>query len=463
MKNLILIAYVLFQMTPVNAGDSRISPDLSKGDHNYLKRIQSATFHGFDKLIDPVTGFPIDIVSIQSGEVTKDYGNIYRSKTSPTNIALGFLFLVAARDLNFYPQTECLKRVHLMMDTLLKLEVYQGFVFNWYTLSGRANEVPVVSLNRYVSSVDNGNLDASLMIADSAFNDPELSKKIESYLSKKNYMFFFNKNPYGQPLGLLNLGYDESKKAYSGSDYGILNVESRVTAFLAVLKDNVPDSAWKNQSRNVKSYKDLTGQEVRVVESWGGSLFETLFADEILGGDKLAPKAFRRNAINTIHIHKDMGRKLWASGIWGFSNGEVPKTGRYEMAGVPATGSSTQSCNFVTLYSAFLALRYDPRGVLENLLAIEKLNPKSFSLKFGFTDSIDPMTSQINDNVLGLDKGIEVVSIFNFLQSLNNKKMLSDYLWEYLGKKGWKMKGEHLIKEEENNSSFLNVSILSIK
>ena len=417
MKKLILV--FIFQIAFLSVSYSRMSPDLSKGDLNYLKGIQIATFQGFDKLIDPITGFPIDIVSIQSGDVTKDYRNIYRSKTSPTNIGLGFLFLVAARDLSFYPQDECLKQVHLMMDTLIKLEAYQGFVFNWYALSGKANEVPVVSLNRYVSSVDNGNLDAALMIADSAFNDPELSKKIESYLLKKNYSFFFNKNPYGQPLGLLNLGYDESKKTYSGSDYGILNVESRVTAFLAVLKDNVPDSAWKNQSRNVKSYKDLSGQEVKVVESWGGSLFETLFADEILGGDKLAPKAFGRNAINTIHIHKDTGKKMWTPGVWGFSNGEIPKTGRYEMAGVPAAGSSVQSCNFVTLYSAFLALRYDLQGVVSNLKAIEKLNPMSFSSKYGFTDSIDPKTSQINDNLLGLDKGIEVVSIFNFLQTLN--------------------------------------------
>ncbi len=252
---------------------------------------------------------------------------------------------------------------------------------------------------------------------------------------------------------MINVGYDEAQKIYQGADYSIFNTEARMTAFIAILKDQVPESVWKKQARLVRFYRTLENETIPVVAAWGGSLYETLFADEILGGYKIASNAFQKNAFQMIQIHQDKGKKLSKTGIWGFSNGEVPGENRYEMAGVSEIAYNRFRGEFITVYSSFLSLRYAPHAVIHNLKQMEILNPEVFSSNYGFTDSIDPKTSVINKNILSLDKGMEVLSIGNFMNSLEGKNEISDYFWKYAEKKGWE-KGRSLLKEEEKHPSF---------
>jgi len=83
-----------------------------------------------------------------------------------------------------------------MMETLEQLETHEGFLYNWYYLSGRGKKPPEVTLNRFVSSLDNGDLDICLMATAGAFQQTELSKRIERFLAKKDYHFFFNNWPF---------------------------------------------------------------------------------------------------------------------------------------------------------------------------------------------------------------------------------------------------------------------------
>ena len=427
---------------------------LSRDQFVYLKNIEATTFRGFKKLLDPATGLPVDIASIAQGDVTVHPENAYYSKTSPTNIGLGFIYLVLARDRGYLSEDEAYQSGLRMMDTLEKLETHEGFLFNWYHLSGEVGKVPGVTLDRFVSSLDNGDLDICLMAAAGAFPQTALSDRIDAFLKKNNYRFFFSKNPDHRDNGMISVGYDDSKKTYHSADYSIFNIEGRMTVLVAILKDDIPDSAWKKQGRLVRTYTTLQNETIPIVAAWGGSLYETLFADEILGGYKIAPKAFLQNAQNMIRIHQDKGKRVSKSGIWGFSNGEVPGQDRYEMTGVSEIAYNRFPGEFVTLYSSFLALRYSPEAVIENFKQIETLNPKAFNPQYGFTDSIDPKTGVINRQILSLDKGMELLSIGNFMNSLEGKKEIPDYLWDYAKDKGWEDKGKALLKGEENNPSF---------
>lgn len=431
---------------------------LSSDDLAYLKTLERATFSGFEKLFEKTSGLPIDIASVESGNVRHTINDHYRNKTSPTNVGLGFLYLILARDRGYMAQEEVYVRAIRMMDTLESLESYNGFLYNWYYLSGEKEVPPRVVLNRFVSSLDNGDLDICLMASAGAFPNMELASRIEKVLQKKDYHFFLDKNPYRPHSGMINAGYDEEKKTYAATDYSILNVEGRMTALVAILKDNVPDTVWKEQSRLVRSYKTTDGENILIVAPWGGSLYETLFADEIIGGSIIAPKAFGQNAVNMIKIHIDKGKIVSKSGIWGFSNGEVPGEDRYEMAGVQEIAYNQFPGRFVTPYSSFLALRYNPKAVVDNLKRMETLNPKSFNSNYGFTDSIDPITGTINSNILSLDKGMEVLAIGNFMNRLEGKMDITDYLWKYLKMKELDKKAESLIKAEENNQSFIAIS-----
>lgn len=440
-----------FQM-PVLAKDV-----LNQNELAYLKRTEKATFTGFGKFFDPVTALPVDIASVAGGDAVILPKDTNFSKTSPTNIGLGFLYLVLARDRGYLREKNAYTRALAMMETLEKLETHQGFLFNWYYISGR-NEIPKVTLNRFVSSLDNGDLDICLMAAAGAFPGTELSKRIEIFLTKKNYHFFFEKNPNRGGSGMINVGYDAAEKSYQGADYSIFNTEARMTAWVAVLKDNVPESVWKNQARLTRIYTTLDQEKIPVVAAWGGSLYETLFADEILGGHKIAPNAFEKNALHMVRIHQDKGKKISKSGIWGLSNGEVPGENRYEMTGVSEIAYNRFPGEFVTVYSSFLSLRHAPQAVIENLKQMEELNPGVFNLNYGFTDSIDPKTGVINKNILSLDKGMEVLAIGNFMNAMEGKKEISDYLWAYAKEKGRDKKMRALIQAEEKHPSFLLLS-----
>lgn len=420
----------------------------------FLKGIEAATFCGFKKLLDPATGLPVDIASIARGEVLILPENANFSKTSPTNIGLGFVYLILARDRGFLSREEASAAALRMMDTLEKLETHEGFLFNWYRLSGERGKVPAVTLDRFVSSLDNGDLDICLMAAAGAFPRTELSGRIDAFLKKKNYHFFFSKNPTRRDTGMINAGYDAAKRTYRGADYSIFNTEGRMTALVAILKDGIPDSVWQKQGRLVRRYTTLQNEIIPVVASWGGSLYETLFADEILGGDKIAPRAFLTNAQNMIRIHQDKGKRISGSGVWGFSNGEVPGEERYEMTGVSEIAYNRFPGEFVTPYSSFLALRYSPGAVIENFKQIEVLNPKAFSPQYGFTDSIDPKTGVIDQNILSLDKGMELLSIGNFMNGREGKKEIPDYFWDYAKNRGWEEKGKTLLRGEEAQPSF---------
>jgi len=427
---------------------------LSSSEMKYLERIEKATFRGFEKLFDPVTRFPVDIASVSSGNVIRQPQNESFSKTSPTNIGFGFLYTVHARDKGYLGAEEAYRRALQMMEVLEKLETHEGFLYNWYYLSGESGKIPQVSQNRFVSSLDNGDLDILLMVAAGAFSGTELSKRIDVYLQKKDYRFFYDKNPTGASSGMINVGFDQAQKRYHAADYSIFNIEGRMMVLFAILKDGLPDSVWTDMSRLVKTYTTREGEKVSVVAPWGGSLYETLFADEILGGFQIAPEAFRTNALHMIKIHRDYGKRVSKSGIWGFSNGEVPGENKYEMTGVPEIAYNRFPGEFVTLYSAFLSLRYAPDAVIENLKAIESLNPNAFSAEYGFTDSIDPKTGAINHNILSLDKGMELLSIANFMNNLEGKKEIPDYLWGYFKQKGWDEKANALLEAEENHPSF---------
>jgi cyclic beta-1,2-glucan synthetase len=79
--------------------------------------------------------------------------------TSPSNIGLLFTSTLAAYDLGYLDQLGLATRLSMTMDTLDQLERFRGHFLNWY------DTLTLQPLNpRYVSTVDSGNLAASLIV-----------------------------------------------------------------------------------------------------------------------------------------------------------------------------------------------------------------------------------------------------------------------------------------------------------
>src|SRR6185436_17475428 len=87
-------------------------------------------------------------------------------RTSPTNIGMALLSTLAAHDLGYLPTASLIRRLDLTLTTLEGLEHHEGHLLNWYDTATLAPLHP-----RYVSTVDSGNLAASLMALAQGLND----------------------------------------------------------------------------------------------------------------------------------------------------------------------------------------------------------------------------------------------------------------------------------------------------
>ncbi len=84
-------------------------------------------------------------------------------RTSPTNIGLYLLSVLAARDFGWLGITAVVDRLEETLGTMTKLERFRGHFFNWY---GTHDLHPLEP--KYISSVDSGNLAGHLIVIRSA-------------------------------------------------------------------------------------------------------------------------------------------------------------------------------------------------------------------------------------------------------------------------------------------------------
>lgn len=80
------------------------------------------------------------------------------SRTSPTNIGFGLASTYVAYEFGYLSTNELLNRLDKTISSMDKLERYHGHLFNWYNTQSGALLEP-----RYISTVDSGNLAATLL------------------------------------------------------------------------------------------------------------------------------------------------------------------------------------------------------------------------------------------------------------------------------------------------------------
>lgn len=73
-------------------------------------------------------------------------------RTSPTNIGLGLLAVCSAYDLGYISLDKCLDILEKTLQTVNKMQKWEGHLYNWYNTSNLEPLFP-----RYISTVDSGN------------------------------------------------------------------------------------------------------------------------------------------------------------------------------------------------------------------------------------------------------------------------------------------------------------------
>ncbi len=125
---------------------------LNQDQQTELRLIARRTWRFFERFISPQDHY------LPPDNFQEDPQPKIAHRTSPTNIGLALLSTISAYDFGWLGRTETIERLELSFDSIEKLELYRGHLYNWYDTQTLQPLEP-----RYVSTVDSGNLAGHLL------------------------------------------------------------------------------------------------------------------------------------------------------------------------------------------------------------------------------------------------------------------------------------------------------------
>jgi cyclic beta-1,2-glucan synthetase len=134
--------------------------ELTEQDRSFLRLTGRKTWRYFDDFVDPKSNWlPPDNYQAALGvEVAQ--------RTSPTNIGLWMVSALSACDFKYITPDDAIDRLEKTIETLERLEHYEGHLLNWYQTETLSPLYP-----KYVSTVDSGNFLACLWTLEQGVDD----------------------------------------------------------------------------------------------------------------------------------------------------------------------------------------------------------------------------------------------------------------------------------------------------
>lgn len=319
----------------------------------------------------------------------EDPDPVVAPRTSPTNIGLQMMSIVAARDLGFITIGSMIDRLERIFRSLERMRRYRGHFYNWYNLHDLHVMEPA-----YISTVDSGNfaghliavkqacLEAIREVSTDAASEERLqaiAERARAYALEMDFKFLFDER-----RKLFSIGYETAAGSFDNSYYDLLASEARLSSFMAIAKDDVPVDHWFRLGRSLTA-----AGGTRTLVSWSGSMFEYLMPMLVL-------RTFPSTLLN--QTHQGAVRRQIAYGVergvpWGISESaynvrDRAHTYQYRGFGVPDLGLKRGLSRDLVIapYATVLALMVEPHQAIRNLAVLEAegaLGP------YGFRDAID--------------------------------------------------------------------------
>ena len=140
-------------LPPLAAGHLSVAP----ADALALRLVARRTWRFFEKFVTAEDNM------LPPDNFQEDPEPVIAHRTSPTNLGLYLLSIIAARDFGWLGTLGALERLEGTFATMAKLERFRGHFYNWYDTSDLRALEP-----KYVSSVDSGNLAGHLLVLGNA-------------------------------------------------------------------------------------------------------------------------------------------------------------------------------------------------------------------------------------------------------------------------------------------------------
>lgn len=170
-------------------------------------------------------------------------------RTSPTNIGLYLVALIAAEKLRLLSIDQLCHRIEAAVESLEKMEKWHGHPYNWVDTRTLAPLPP-----RFISSVDSGNLAVCLLTAaqglrvllqDLPSRYQSLPQRLDDLAGQMDF-----RPLYDEEADLFRIGFlpDEPEKLHP--HYDLLASESRLLSFAAIAMGQIPGRHWYRLGRN---------------------------------------------------------------------------------------------------------------------------------------------------------------------------------------------------------------------
>jgi Putative glucoamylase len=294
---------------------------------------------------------------------------------------------------------------------------------------------------------------------------PALARRAGALYDAMDFGFY-----YRPDVNRVLFNYQPDDPSASPCCYDTVVSESRIIDYIGIARGQLPQKEyygrWRTfpdtcdwnwqETRPVGSWQTYFGVNVfegayryagmRLVPSWGGSMFEELMPALVVPEETIAPGSWGLNHPRAVRAQIHHGMVEAGYGVWGFSPSNTPEGG-YGAYGVDAVGMdpngnasnedhtlvdhgwddpacpraaqpdpppSTYTNGVVTPHAAFLALRYAPRAARADIRRLAREYPELYG-RWGFRDSVNVTTGRVSDSYLSLDQGMIMAALGNAL------------------------------------------------
>lgn len=374
---------------------------LNKNEKDYLLEIGKRTWKFFKENITEVTNYlPPDNYQDDRKELV-----VYR--TSPTNIGLGLLAVVSSYDLGFESLENTIDLLSKMLDTINKMQKWNGHLYNWYDIKTLEPLRP-----KYVSTVDSGNFIGYLYTL-KQFLEKYQEQYIKIVMEKENYeeknivesnnkislmidiINILIKNTdfsylYSQENRIFSIGFNVEEGSLTPSYYDLLASEARQASLIAIAKKDVSPKHWYSLSRTLTTLNRYKG-----LISWSGTMFEYLMPNVNI--PKYPGSIISESSEFAIMSQQEYARKLnipWGISEAAFNLKDLNNNYQYKAFGIPWLGLKRGLADemVVSSYGTILAINDYPLDTIDNLKKLEK---EGMFSKYGFYEAIDYTSSRL--------------------------------------------------------------------
>jgi cellobiose phosphorylase len=204
-------------------------------------------------------------------------------------------------------------------------------------------------------------------------------------LANFEYAFLYDKSRH-----LQSVGYNVDDRRRDSSYYDLLASEARLSSFVAIAKDQLPQESWFSLGRLLAT---INGEPILL--SWSGSMFEYLMPLLVMPTyeNSLLHQTCKAAVKSQIEYGKRRGVP-WGISESGYNRVDAHLNYQYRSFGVPGTGLKRGLSEDLVIspYATALALMVLPEEACENL---EKMANEGIMGKYGFYEAIDYTSARV--------------------------------------------------------------------